>query len=342
MEVIANEDHNYTDQYKDLSNFHLLGNINVEAFIDEKLGYSKRGGKFLVVSSFYNNTRQHILQTFENMLKQTHKNWVLIVGDDFSDNDCKAILKEEVKRLNHPNILYYDVRFKRELHLCQNFFKAINYDYYLVLDSDDIIADNFLEIYDENFEKYPNVFSIFCDGEVFSEEGNLSRLSVVRHGGKDDIVAEFEDRNASSYYGIWGKYHSWSMYGYGRCFRRSRRHKFPIRKNCKTSADTFALFNCLNEGDHLHLPRNLYTVLNRSDSDSGSVMTQEEMSDYDANALLAIDEYSKHKSYKPFAVYDDIWLETTALSYSSVVKNSNKINIISDISDEQLASIKFL
>ena len=299
-------------------------------------------GKFLMVSSFYNNTREHILQTFNNVINQTYKNWVLIVGDDFSTNGCGDILREEVEKINHPNILFYDVKFKRELHLCQNFFKTINYDYYFVLDSDDILSEDILETYYRNFEEYPNVFSIFCDGEVFSEEGNLARFSIVRHSTEENCVEEFNNRNSSSYYGIWEKYHSWSMYGYARCFRKSQRSKFPIVKNCKTSADTFVLFNCLYEGDHLHLPRNLYTVLNRQNSDSNSTMSSEEVEDYNANALLSIEEYAKNKKYGIFNIYDNIWLETSALSYSIVAKNNHEINLISDINESQLDKIKFL
>ena len=43
-------------------------------------------GKFLVVASFHNNPDEHIDRTFDNVLSQTHKDWLLIVGDDFSDD----------------------------------------------------------------------------------------------------------------------------------------------------------------------------------------------------------------------------------------------------------------
>ena len=47
---------------------------------------SMENNKFLLVASFYNNTKEHVEQTFKNVLEQTYQNWVMVVGDDFSDD----------------------------------------------------------------------------------------------------------------------------------------------------------------------------------------------------------------------------------------------------------------
>ncbi len=44
-------------------------------------------GKFLAVASFHNNPDEHIDLTFQTMLDQTHQDWLLIVGDDFSEDE---------------------------------------------------------------------------------------------------------------------------------------------------------------------------------------------------------------------------------------------------------------
>lgn len=294
--------------------------------------------KFLVVCSFYNNTREQIRQTFDNIIKQTYDNWVLIVGDDFSDNNCKNILKEDVDRINHPNILYYDIRFKRELYLYQNFFKTIKYDYYLDLDSDDIIDDKLLEVYNYHFNLYPEIFSIFCDNNVISVNGQLERLSLIKYTG-DDSISEFNIRHGSTYNGIWSKYHSWNMYGAARCFRKSCRDSFPISKKCKSSTDSFVLFSCLNEGNHLNLPRNLYSLVRRDGSDSSGSFTQEERDNYNVNAFLAMEGYGK---YGVLDIYDDVWIETSAISTSNFIKERESINLITNISNDQLTKIKSL
>lgn len=357
MEVIASEDENYTHQYKEYSNFHLISDISVEEFITDEFETKnkkdirneimndiiKTEGRFLVVSSFYNNTREHILQTFDNIIKQTYKNWVFIVGDDFSDNGCGEMLRDEVKKLNHPNILYYDIKFKRELHLYQNFFEYIDHDYYLDIDSDDILSKDLLKIYNDHFKKFPNVSSIFCDYDVISEGGDKQRISTVKMPSDLNLIDDFHKRVGLSYYGLWSNFHSWNMYGHGRCFRNNRINKFPISKNCSTSVDTFSLFSSLCHGDHLEIPMSLYTQVHRDDSGGSVKMPPEQYNNYNTNALFAIDKYKEYeKKFKQVSYYDDVWLETNALSNSSISKNSGSINLISDINDEQLSKIKFL
>ena len=302
--------------------------------------------KFLIISSFYNNTKDHIKQTFDNVINQTYKNWLFVVTDDFSENDCKKLLQEEIKKRNHPNIIYYEEKYKREIYLYQNFFKGINYDYYLDISSDDILYSNMLEIYNYHFEKYPEVFSIFCDYTVVDENGRRERISVVKTS--DDYIEEFKERTHpnqgginGSYWHIWSKYHSWNMYGIGMCFRKSKRDKFLIEFNCRSSTDSILFFNTLSEGNHLNIPRNLYTLVNRPNSDS-SGMSSDEFSSYNSNALLAIDEYSKTLEFGSVKVYDDVWLETNALSNAEFVEYVDDINLITDIDELQLDKIRDL
>ena len=64
-------------------------------------------GRFLAVASFHNNPDEHINLTFENVLNQTHQDWLLIVGDDFSDDpEFKRRLKRRVEEINDPRIIY--------------------------------------------------------------------------------------------------------------------------------------------------------------------------------------------------------------------------------------------
>ena len=128
--------------------------------------------KFLFVCSFYNNPEEHIDITFNNVLKQTHKNWILIVGDDFSSTPgFRGLLKRKVEEINDPRIIYYDIKFKREFYLYQNTFQELEYDYFFDLDSDDILHERTLELYNTHFKKYPEVTSIFSDYIKVSEDG---------------------------------------------------------------------------------------------------------------------------------------------------------------------------
>ena len=218
--------------------------------------------KFLLVCSFYNNPEEHIDLTFDNVLKQTHKDWILIVGDDFSTKlGFRNILKRKVEQINDPRIIYYDVKDKRELYLYQNTFQELEYDYYFDLDSDDVIHERTLELYHNNFTKYPEVVSIFSDFVRVSENGTKEQYSIVQP--PLDYVKEFNFRNNNSFEEIYSKRSGQQMFGVGRCMRKPIENKIHIEKNCRTSTDSLFLFYNLNRGKHLHLPRRLYTYIKR-------------------------------------------------------------------------------
>ena len=168
--------------------------------------------KFLLVCSFYNNPEEHIDLTFDNVLKQTHKDWILIVGDDFSTKlGFRNILKRKVEQINDPRIIYYDVKDKRELYLYQNTFQELEYDYYFDLDSDDVIHERTLELYHNNFTKYPEVVSIFSDFVRVSENGTKEQYSIVQP--PLDYVKEFNFRNNNSFEEIYSKRSGQQMFG---------------------------------------------------------------------------------------------------------------------------------
>ena len=159
-------------------------------------------GKFLAVASFYNNTEEYIQQTFDNILNQTHKDWLLIVGDDFSeDEEFRRKLKAKVEALNDKRVLYYPTQFKRELYLYQNTFQHLEYDYYFDLDVDDILDPNLFTLYDKHFNDLPNVYSIFSDYVQRNVEGESTTIPFK--GGARFIINGLTDgvKSAFSYAG---------------------------------------------------------------------------------------------------------------------------------------------
>ena len=294
--------------------------------------------KFLLVCSFYNNPEEHIDLTFNNVLKQTHKNWVLIVGDDFSSvPGFRGLLKRKVEELNDPRIIYYETKTKRELYLYQNTFQELKYDYYFDLDSDDIIHERTLELYHNNFIKYPEVTSIFSDFIKVSEKGEKEQYSTVKPSL--DYAKEFNFRNNNSFEKIYSKRSGQQMFGVGRCMRKPTEDKIHIEKNCRTSTDSLFLFYNLNRGKHLHLPRRLYTYIKRKGSDSGK-MSAKEYADFNTNANYYIDKLQP--SLKYFQPYNLIWYETTALSTCDFLSQVDSLSLISDINSEQFELIKTL
>ena len=85
-----------------------------------------------------------------------------------------------------------------------------------------------------------------------------------------------------------------------------------------------------------------YRYKGHSMSDPAKYRTKEELESYNTNTLLAIDEYSKNLKFGSVKVYDDVWLETNALSNVEFVEYVNDINLITDIDGLQLEKIKDL
>lgn len=331
MDIIANRDE-YVSQYTNYDNFKILDETDVISYIKKKLK------KFLIVCSFYNKTEDQIKRTIDSVINQSYANWELILGDDLSGIDCSYIITQYLEEINDDRITFHIVEYKYELYLYQNFFKEREYDYYFDLDSDDIIDRNILDIYQRHFIKYPEVNSLFCDYKVVDQDNNLQRYGLVKPS--TDLINDFNIRTYqnNTYMQIWEKCHSWSMFGVARCFRRSKFNCFEIDKRCKTATDSMVLFNCMIEGDHLHIPMDLYTYERRENSDSSVVLTQEESENYNVNTIKAMEKY-KETSNKVCDVYDDIYLETSAIILSGFKKD---ISLITNITDIQLEKLNFL
>lgn len=268
-------------------------------------------GKFLAVASFYNNTDAHIKQTFDNVLNQTHEDWLLIVGDDFSDDESfRRRLKAQVEQLNDKRILYYPTQFKRELYLYQNTFQYLDYDYYFDLDADDILDPNLFKIYDQHFQDYPDVYSIFCDYNQVDEAGNLEQWSAVQPSV--DYLTEWQFRHNAEFWDMYKVSATQKMFGVARAMRKPNETSLPILESCKTATDTYFLFYNLSRGKHLHIPRRLYTYVRRPGSDSGH-MTAEEHEKFNLNASQFMQE-DDDWLWGAEPVYDRLWHVTTAIS----------------------------
>ena len=295
-------------------------------------------GRFLAVASFHNNPDEHINLTFENVLNQTHQDWLLIVGDDFSDDpEFKRRLKRRVEEINDPRIIYYQVEERRELYLYQNMFRHYQYDYYFDLDSDDILDPNLFEIYANHFEAHPDVMSIFSDFNQIGDEGNLEQWSLVQPA--DDYFDEWNFRHHGEFWQIYSKRATQKMFGHGRAMRRLDIDAIPIEKACKTSTDTLFLMYNLNRGKHLHIPRRLYTYNNRAGSDS-SFMSQEEHNDFNVNAAY----YMTSALDNMLDLYSDCWHATSAISTCEWLDDVQEFSLLTreDLSVAQQEKIKSL
>lgn len=295
---------------------------------------------FLLVTSFYNNPKEHLARTFKNVLSQTYQNWTLIIGDDFSaDPEYRTWLKNEILKQNDSRIIYYDVKSKRELYLYQNFFQHIDYDYYFDLDSDDILDPNILQTYHNHFEAYPDAMSVYSDSIMTNIEGQLQQYFFVKP--PEDYTTEFKYRSTSDVNQLWKDRSSYNMYGHARCTRRPEDNKLRMVKNTRSSTDTLFTFYNLTRGKHLHIPRRLYTYVRRNGSDSGWMSTQE-YSDFNTNANYYIEKYSNIEPTGHIPVYKHLYNYTSAISACKFLDRIDRVSLIADISEADKEIIKTL
>ena len=86
------------------------------------------------------NSSKFIIKTIKSILKQTFKDWKLIIVDDFSDNKTKNILKKISK---NKNIKVFFLNKNRGAGFCRNFaIKKSSSPYLAFIDSDDIWKKN--------------------------------------------------------------------------------------------------------------------------------------------------------------------------------------------------------
>lgn len=113
------------------------------------------------------NSSEFILQTIRSILKQTYKNWKLIIVDDFSNSETKNILKKISKK---KNIQVFFLNKNRGAGFCRNFaIKKSNSPYLAFIDSDDIWEKDKLKNQIDFMKKNNFLFS-YTDYITFGEK----------------------------------------------------------------------------------------------------------------------------------------------------------------------------
>ena len=113
------------------------------------------------------NSSKFIIKTIKSILKQTYKNWKLIIVDDFSDSETKIILKKISKK---KNIKVFFLNKNRGAGYCRNFaIKKSNSRYLAFIDSDDLWEKNKLKK-QISFMKDNNYLFSYTDYKTFGEK----------------------------------------------------------------------------------------------------------------------------------------------------------------------------
>ena len=113
--------------------------------------------KFAIYTSFYNCSK-YIDQIFDNVLNINYDNWNWFITDDFSTDDTGSILREKCK--NNDRIIFVEQSKKKEMYWQPNNFISTDYDYIVLVCSDDIVDLEILNVYSKHIELYNKNLSI--------------------------------------------------------------------------------------------------------------------------------------------------------------------------------------
>ena len=188
------------------------------------------------------NSSKFIVKTIDSILKQTYKNWKLIIVDDFSDTKTKNILKKISKR---KNIKVFFLNKNHGAGYCRNFaIKKSNSPYVAFIDSDDIWEKNKLKK-QIIFMKKNNFSFSYTDYKTFDEKkrkvNNPSKInysSFLRNTSiatstmmiKRNIIGNINFTNTKICEDFFFKCKLLKKVGYAFCLKQYLT-KYRIRKN---------------------------------------------------------------------------------------------------------------
>ena len=114
------------------------------------------------------NSSQFIAKTIKSILKQSYKNWKLIIVDDFSDRKTKNILKKNLE--SKKNVKVFFLNKNHGAGFCRNYaIKKSNSQYIAFIDSDDTWEKDKLKK-QINFMKKNNLVFSYTNYKTFGEK----------------------------------------------------------------------------------------------------------------------------------------------------------------------------
>lgn len=273
--------------------------------------------KFAIYTSFYKSER-YVDQLYDNLMSIDYSNWTWFVTDDFSPDNTKLKLLNKIK--NNNKIIYVEQLYKKQMYWKPNSLIPSEYDYILLVDSDDLVDFNILKIYNNLLQKYPDVSLISCDYKKMNEIDNqVHSIGYVRN---DDVLYKklehyhpnIDYLNNLNYYCL----------GHGRCFKNIPELNFDINDFDACAEDSYHTMYSNSFGRWLHVPRNLYRWSYRTDSESHSSVK----TNFNANFDIAY-EKCKTNPHEPVYDYNECYKEFNALIFFDINTLNDNICIIS-------------
>ncbi|WP_298764376.1 glycosyltransferase family 2 protein [uncultured Polaribacter sp.] len=151
----------------------------------------KKKPKVSVVIPCYND-KDYIEETLESVLKQTFKDFEIIIVDDGSNYETKEVLK----KLNFKNVNILEQENRGLSNARNNGFKKAKGEYVLTIDSDDTFDKTFLEkaVFILDKEKKVSAISSYCN--IFVEDYKIIKKHIPKGGNLNNFLF---DNNSTSF-----------------------------------------------------------------------------------------------------------------------------------------------
>ena len=133
-----------------------------------------------ILLAIYNTNIEYLKQQIESILKQTYKNFRLLISDDFSEKEEIRNILKEYKQKDKRIILYWQ---EKNLGYNKNFeflLEQANAQYIMFADHDDIWYPQKVEKSVEMIKKR-DVDLVYCNANQINENGNMIQKSYFKY-----------------------------------------------------------------------------------------------------------------------------------------------------------------
>lgn len=288
--------------------------------------------KFAIYTSFY-NCEKYIDQIFENVLNINYENWDWFVTDDFSTDNTGIILREKCK--NNERIIYVDQNRKKEMYWQPNNFIPTDYEYIMLVCSDDIVDSEILNVYSKHINMFDKKLSILSVDFSKIEEttGKIHSMGYVLNN--ENFIDKLKSYHPSIDYVTNLSYYA---FGHAMCFKNTSDLEFEITDFDASAEDSYRMMFMLSKGQWLHIPRNMYKWTYREDSESHSKVK----SNFNGNFDVAYNRCLNNIT-NPICYYNDSYKELNSLISINDLSKYKNISILSpNINFEQRQKIQEL
>ena len=270
--------------------------------------------KFTIFTAFYN-----YLDTFdelvESILSQTHTDWEWLIVNDFSENP--DVEKRLLELENNPKIKRIQQARKKEFY----FSPPVKYstgDIMMVMDSDDIMHPKLLEVYNYNFNKFPEV-QLISTNSIIKNDSIKGMLRSYRHIHYKENKHLYEAMLDQNFEYNWGDCRAW------------RNNINTFEPNCKwqyCAEDFIKMLMNEEKGELLYLPRTLHTYAYRENSishlETFGANLAEEFDNMKKDSDSRIDRTNLNSINK---YYDNSYYQTTPFYLSRLNLERDKCSI---------------